>query len=78
MKERLRELYWQEVETSHLDFEADPNYQSYYTQVEALWEGEEIPDAVFRLLDISDFLAFVHGFRLGTALAEWVRTGVAM
>lgn len=76
MKERLRELYQQEIEASRLDFDTDPEYRRCYTQAEALWEGEEIPDAVFHLLDTSDFLAFVHGFRLGAALVGWVRAGV--
>lgn len=75
MKERLRELYLQEIEASRLDFDSDPEYQSYYTQAEALWEGGEMPDAVFGLLDASDFVAFAHGFRLGAELAGWVRTG---
>ena len=51
MKERLRELYIQEIETSRLDFESDPEYQHYYTQAEALWEGEDMPEEVLRLLD---------------------------
>ena len=75
MKERLKELYAQEIETSRLDFESDPEYQAYYTQAKALWEGEDMPDAVFRLLDTGDFLAFAHGFRLGAALAGWAREG---
>lgn len=75
MKERLRELYIQEVGMSRLDFDSDPEYQKYYTQAEALWEEGEMPDAVFRLLDASDFVAFAHGFRLGTELAGWVRAG---
>lgn len=75
MKERLRELYIQEIETSRLDFESDPEYQHYYTQAEALWEGEDMPEEVLRLLDASDFVSFVHGFRLGAELAGWVRAG---
>ena len=75
MKERLRELYIQEIETSRLDFDSDPEYKHYYTQAEALWEEGEMPDAMFRLLDASDFVAFAHGFRLGAKLAGWVRTG---
>ena len=75
MKDRLRELYLQEIEASRLDFDSDPEYQRYYTQAEALWEGGEMPDAVFRLLDTSDFVAFAHGFRLGAELAEWMRAG---
>ena len=76
MKERLRELYIQEIETSRLDFDSDPEYQKYYTQAEALWEEGEMPNAVFRLLDASDFVAFVHGFRLGAELAGWVCRGI--
>lgn len=78
MKERLRELYIQEIEASRLDFDADPEYQHYYTQAKALWEEGEMPDAVLRLLDVSDFVAFAHGFRLGMWLAGWVKTGAAV
>lgn len=73
MKERLRELYRQEIETARLDFDSDPEYREYYTQAEALWEGEDMPKEIFSLLDASDLVAFIHGFRLGAGLAEWVR-----
>lgn len=74
MKERLKALYDQEIGQSRLDFDQDPEYQSYYTQAEALWEGGDIPPAVFHLLESSSFLSFAHGFRLGMELAGWVRT----
>ena len=72
MEERIRELYIRESNTDHLDFDRDPEYQAYYTQAQALWEGGEMPEAVFGLLEASDFVSFVHGFRLGVALAGWV------
>lgn len=75
MKENLKALYLQEIERSRLDFDSDPEYQAYYTQAEALWEGEELPAALFHLLDTSNFLSFAHGFRLGARLAGWVQTG---
>lgn len=78
MKERLRELYINEVETSRLDFDSDPEYKHYYTQAKALWEGGEMPGAVLRLLDASDFVAFVHGFRLGLGMAGWMKVGAAV
>lgn len=78
MKERLRELYLQEIETSRLDFDSDPEYKHYYTQAEALWEGGDMPGAVFDLLDASDFLAFAHGFQLGAELAGWAKVGAAV
>lgn len=78
MKERLRELYLREIETSRLDFDSDPEYKHYYTQAEALWEGGDMPGAVFDLLDASDFLAFAHGFRLGMGMAGWVKVGAAV
>ena len=36
MKEKLKTLYIQEITQAHLDFERDPEYQTYYTQAEAL------------------------------------------
>ena len=75
MEETLRELYIRETSRDSLDFDSDPEYQAYYTQAEALWEGEELPAALFHLLDTSNFLSFVHGFRLGAQLAGWVGTG---
>lgn len=75
MEEKLKELYMQEIEQFQLDFECNPEYRAYYTQVEALWEGKDMPPAVFHLLDTSNFLSFAHGFRLGARLAGWVQTG---
>ena len=75
MEENLKELYLQEIERFRLDFDSDPEYQAYYTQAETLWEGEELPAALFHLLDTSNFLSFAHGFRLGARLAGWVQTG---
>ena len=75
MKEKLKTLYIQEITQAHLDFDSDPEYQAYYTQTEALWEGGELPAALFHLLDTSNFLSFVHGFRLGLKLARWFQKG---
>ena len=74
MNEQLRELYNREAQF-RLDFDSDPEYQAYYTQAEALWEGEDMPAALFHLLETSNFLSFAHGFRLGARLAGWVGTG---
>lgn len=73
MEETLKELYLREIGQSRLDFDSNPEYQAYYTQAEALWEGGELPAAVFHLLDAGNFLSFAHGFRLGAQLAGWVR-----
>ena len=75
MEETLRELYIRETSRDSLDLDSDPEYQAYYTQAEALWEGGELPAALFHLLDTSNFLSFAHGFRLGAQLAGWVGTG---
>ena len=75
MNEQIKALYHLETESSRLDFEQDPDYQLYYTQAQALWEGGELPAALFHLLDTSNFLSFAHGFRLGAQLAGWVGTG---
>ena len=75
MKEKLKGLYLQEIDQSRLDFDRDPEYQAYYTQAEALWEGGDMPAALFHLLETGSFLSFAHGFRLGAQLAGWVGTG---
>jgi len=75
MKENLKELYLQEIEQFRLDFDCDPEYQAYYTQAETIWKGGDMPPAVFHLLEVSNFLSFAHGFRLGARLAGWVQTG---
>ncbi len=75
MKEKLKALYLQEIGKSGLDFDNDPEYRAYYTQAEALWEGGDMPAAVFHLLETSNFLSFTHGFRLGIRLARWARAG---
>ena len=36
MEERLKGLYWQEIDRARLDFESDPAYQDYFTQSQAL------------------------------------------
>ena len=43
MEETLRELYIRETSRDGLDFDSDPEYQAYYTQAEALWEGGDMP-----------------------------------
>ncbi len=75
MEETLRELYIRETSRDGLDFDSDLEYQAYYTQAEAFWEGGDMPAALFHLLDTSNFLSFAHGFRLGAQLAGWVGTG---
>ena len=73
MENQLKVLYDQKIEQSQLDFDSDPEYKQYYTQAEALWEGEDMPPAVFHLLEVGNFLAFAHGFRLGARLTGWAR-----
>ena len=68
MTEQLKDLYLLETESSRLDFEQDPDYQKYYTQVRALWEGKDLPSSLFHLLETSNSLAFAHGFQLGLTL----------
>ena len=75
MEETLRELYIRETSRDGLDFDSDLEYQAYYTQAEAFWEGGDMPAALFHLLAPSNFLSFAHGFRLGAQLAGWVGTG---
>ena len=74
METKIRALYKQEIETAQLDFERDPEYQAYYTQAEALWEGADMPEPVYHLLDASSYCAFAHGLRVGMELAGWLRS----
>ena len=78
MKEKLRELYIREIDQFRLDFDHDPDYQACYTQAEELWKGKDIPEALYHLLDTSNFLSFAHGFRLGLELASWARADGAI
>ena len=75
MKEKLKELYIQEIDLSRLDFDHDPEYQAYYTQAETLWEGGDMPAPLFHLLETSNLISFAHGFQLGARLARRVGTG---
>ncbi len=75
MEETLKELYIRKTSRDGLDFDSDPEYQAYYTQAEALWEGGDMPAALFHLLETGSFLSFAHSFRLGAQLAGWVGTG---
>ena len=75
MEQKLKELYNQEIDQFRLDFDSDPEYQAYYTQAKALWEGDDMPKSFYNLLDTGNFLSFAHGFRLGMELAGWLRTG---
>ena len=59
MNEQIKALYHLETESSRLDFEQDPDYQLYYTQAQALWEGGEMPP---RLLPSPGYQQF-PGFR---------------
>ena len=68
MTELLQTLYWQEIDTARLNFEADPAYQTYFTQSQAIWEGADMPEPLFHLLETSNYLSFAHGFRLGLGL----------
>lgn len=75
MEDKLKELYNQEIDQFRLDFDHDPEYQAYYTQAQALWEGGDMPKSFYNLLDTGNFLSFAHGFRLGMRLAGWARKG---
>ena len=74
MEKQLKELYKQEIDQFRLDFDGDPEYQAYYTQAEALWEGGEMPKSFYHLLEAGNFLSFLPDFNfciimftLGTA-----------
>ena len=75
MEEKLKELYFQELDQSRLDFDNNPEYQAYYTQAQQLWEGGDMPAALVHLLETRNLISFAHGFQLGARLARWVGTG---
>lgn len=72
MNEQIKALCHLETESSRLNFDQDPDYQLYYTQAQALWEGGDMPSPLFRLLETSNALAFAHGLRTGAALCGQV------
>ena len=71
MEEKIKELYYQEIQSGGLDFDSDPEYQQYLSQSEALWNGEDMPKPYFDLLDHANFLSFAHGVQFGMRLAAW-------
>jgi len=75
VEEKLKALYFKDIDQLQPDFNRDPEYQKYYAQAEELWDGADMPEPVFHLLEISNFMSFASGFRLGMELAGWVREG---
>ena len=75
MVEHLQELYRHEIDQARLNFEADPAYRAYFTQSQVLWEGADMPESLFHLLETSNCLSFSHGFRLGLRLGRWAEEG---
>ena len=71
MLEKIQELYYQEIQSGDLDFDSDPEYQQYMSQSEVLWNGEDMPQPIFDLLDHANFLSFAHGVQFGMRLAIW-------
>ena len=71
MKSLIQELYYQEIDQAHLDFDGDPDYQKYLTQAKAVWQDEDMPQPIFDLLDHANFLSFAHGVQFGMRLAAW-------
>ncbi|MCI8423959.1 MAG: hypothetical protein HFF50_10615 [Lawsonibacter sp.] len=71
MEKQLQELFCDEVDRKRLVFEDSPQYNKWYAQSEALFPNGDLPAAVFHLLEISNCIAFTHGFRLGLRLKRW-------
>ena len=67
----IKELYVKEIEQAGLNFNSDPIYHKYYTQLEKTWSDGGMPELWFRLLDQSNFLSFSHGIRLGMQIILW-------
>ncbi len=65
----IEDLYFLEIDRAHLDFDGDPEYQTYLAQSELLWQDPDMPEPIFRLLDRANLLSFAHGFRLALELA---------
>jgi len=73
MNSQINKLYYYETEHAHLDFSKYPEYRQQLAQAEALCEQNELPPAMFRLLDTANRISFVHGFRLGLRLSRWAK-----
>lgn len=71
MKRYLEALYFMEVDSARLNFERDGRYQKALSQVYSLLGEEDLPAPVFRLLDVSNRISFVHGLLLGLRLRRW-------
>ena len=71
MDKLLTELYYQEVESARLDFDADPDYAQAMARTLQVLPARELPQELLSLVDVSNRLSFLHGFRLALALKEW-------
>ena len=74
MDKQLQELYLNEQEQGRLVFEDFSEYVDLLHQSLALFPDKEMPEAVFRLLETSNCIAFAHGLRFGLRLKQWVES----
>lgn len=71
MDKQLQEFFFSEMEQGRLDFDADPVYSDLLAQSVALFPDGDLPRPLFDLLDVSNRISFVHGFRQGLRLERW-------
>ena len=65
MDHYLHALYHAEIDRASLDFDADPQYQAYLSQAEALWPDGELPSVFSNFLIPATFSASPTAFGWG-------------
>jgi len=71
MDEQLQALFYSEVDQGHLAFDDDPEYSALMTRSMSLFPNEELPEAVYQLLDTSNRISFAYGIKLGLRMDRW-------
>ena len=71
----LQKLYYYEIDHAHLDFDSDPVYQENMARALAELGAQELPPALFSLLNTANQISFTHGFQLGVSLVRWALRG---
>ncbi len=73
MDKQLKEFFFEEQERGRLNFETFPEYADRLHQSVALFPSGDLPDPIFELLEISNYISFAHGLKLGLNLKRWAQ-----
>ena len=81
MDEKIKKLYFYELETRALNFENTPDFQADYLPVSETLDQlysilphkdcETFYSNIFSMINTAGCISFAHGFRLGLRLALW-------